>query len=140
MPGITDVLDISKRIFELIKGGAKIGSTEEILALREAAADVRDELLTLREENRELREREQKRREWAALAQPYTMVQTPGGAFVYSSDGPPPHHACPACFQNQSIQFLQPDAGTGGTFTCQECETNFRLLRPDRPRNLYARE
>lgn len=55
MLGISDALELTKKIGDLVKAGATLGLQETIVELREAVMNAKDEVLRLREDNQDLR-------------------------------------------------------------------------------------
>jgi hypothetical protein len=53
--GITEAVDLSGRLVELVKAGATIELREKIMELREAVLNTKEEVLALRAENAELK-------------------------------------------------------------------------------------
>jgi hypothetical protein len=127
MLGISDAVELSRQIAELVKKGITIDLQERITELREAVLNAKDETINLREEIQALKARVRSQEEWETRANKYSLVKTRGGAFLYTSEGPPPHCACPRCFQEQKLQILQPHLTHSGLLTCPSCKANFWL-------------
>jgi hypothetical protein len=127
MLGISDAVELTKKIGELVKAGVTLGLQETIVELREAVLNAKDEVLHLREENQSLKAEASKKAAWADIAAKYTLGQAPGGAIVYRTDGPPPHYACPRCFEDQKRAILQDRRVASGTYDCPECKRDFNV-------------
>ena len=127
MLGISDALELAKKAGDLVKAGVTIGLQETIMELRHAILNVKDELLRLREENQALKSEALEKTAWSETASKYTMVVAPGGATVYQSDGPPPHYACPRCFEEHKRAILQDRRVASGTYDCPECKRDFNV-------------
>jgi len=54
MLGITDAVELTRKIGDLVKAGATLGLQETITELREAVLNAKEEVLRLREENQTL--------------------------------------------------------------------------------------
>ena len=121
MAGISEVVTLTRTIGELVKKGVTLELQEKITELREAVLEAKDEVLSLREENQALKSKLAEQESWNARAARYTLVTTIGGAHVYQTDGPPPHFACPRCFEEQKVRILQDRRVIAGTFGCSEC-------------------
>lgn len=87
--------------------------------------ELREELFRLQSENDRLRQDLAARDEWNALKAQYRLSETPGGAVVYESSGPPKHYACPVCFAKGSAQILQDRRVMAGVFDCPNCKAEF---------------
>jgi hypothetical protein len=127
--GISEAVDLTGRVAELIKKGATLEAQERIVDLREAVLAGKDEVLRLREENQQLREKIREQEEWESRAKVYALVETEGGAFVLRFSGEPGHYACPACFESKRIHILQDERSWGGTFKCSGCAKSFPIRR-----------
>lgn len=132
MAGIKEALDLTKLVGELVKKGVTLEAQERIADLRQAVLDVREELDSVREENRQLKQQVTEQDRWQERAARYTHVVAPGGAHVYHSDGPPPHYACPRCFEHREISILQDQRVMSGEFLCPGCDRRF-AVDPERP-------
>jgi hypothetical protein len=80
--GITEAVDLTKRISELVKAGATLEAQEKIVDLREAVLNVKDELIRSREDNHSLCEQLADKETWEARASKYALTKTSGGAVV----------------------------------------------------------
>ena len=129
MLGISDAVELTRKLGDIMKGVATIGLQETIMELREAVLNAKDEVLRLREENQSLRVKVSEKESWAEIAAKYTLVQAPGGAMVYETDGPPPHYACARCFAEQKLHILQDERDWTGRFKCPDCENSY-LVKP----------
>lgn len=117
--GISDAVELSGRVVDLVKKGVTIGLQEQVMDLREAVLNAREELLKTREENQQLRAGLKEQQSWEDRAGKYTLVQAPGGAMVYAFGGEPKHYACPACFERKQISILQDRNVSAGCFDCK---------------------
>jgi hypothetical protein len=134
--GITEAVDLTKRIADLVKAGATLEAQEHIVDLREAVLNVKGELIQSREDNQRLREQLAEKEIWEQRAAKYTLIQAPGGAVVYSGQEPLSHYACPRCFEKRQIQILQDGRNAAGSFKCSGCDKSF----PVNPVQRYERE
>jgi hypothetical protein len=121
MLGITDAVELSRQVAELVKKGITIDLQERIMQLREAVQNAKDEVLTLREENQQMKDRVQTDADLSVKLAKYHLVKTSGSAVVNHTDGPPEHFACPRCYEDREIQILQPDIGYSGRALCPGC-------------------
>lgn len=97
----------------------KLGTAQDTLF------ELREELFRLQSENDRLRQDLAACDEWNAVKAQYRLSETPGGAVVYESSGPPKHYACPVCFAKGSAQILQDRRVTAGVFDCPNCKVAF---------------
>jgi len=130
---------------EIARGaiGAKVDS--EVRAAVSAAMtkliDAQTQLLDARmqmhdvfDENRALKQQLRERDDWSAESAQYTLVTSPGGAIVYYNGTPPARYACPVCFQERKIHFLQDMQQLSGMFNCPACGKPFKCnVRRDPP-------
>lgn len=123
--GITDAIDLTSRIAELVKKGATLEAQERIMDLREALLNAKDDLLRVREDNQQLRVRVAEQEEWQGRAGRYALAQTNGGAVVYVSQEPFAHYSCPSCFEKRQIHILQDLRSMSGRFACPGCGKAF---------------
>ena len=133
MLGISDAVELSRQVAELVKKGVTLELQERITELREAVLNAKDEVLTLREENQQMKVRLQQQEAWERRAANYTLITTSGGAVVYRTAGPPAHFACPRCFEDRKLQFLQPDVGYSGRALCPGCGNGYQLKDDEDP-------
>jgi ribosomal protein L37AE/L43A len=127
MLGISDAVELTKKIGELVKAGVTLGLQETIVELREAVMNAKDEVLQLREENQAMRLKASEKAVWEATAAKYTLVAAPGGAMVYRTEEAPAHYACPRCYEEQKRAILQDRRVASGTYDCPECKRNFNV-------------
>jgi hypothetical protein len=125
--GISDAVELTRTIAELVKKGITLELQERITELREAVLNAKDEVLSLREQNQALRGRVAEQEGWEARAAKYTLITAPGGAHVYRTEGPPEHFACPRCFEGRKIHILQDKHTISGTFECPECGKGYSV-------------
>jgi len=128
--GISEIVDLSKRIGDLAKAGMTMELQEKIVELRSAILDVKDELITLRQENQALKAEATEKACWADVTKKYVLIEAPGGAMVYRTEESPAHYACPVCFEGQKRRILQDNKVLAGCFSCPECETVFNVAKP----------
>jgi hypothetical protein len=131
MLGISEAVELTKKVGDLVRTGVTIGLQETIMELREAVLNAKDEVLRLREENQALRAKAAERTAWTEIAANYTLVKARGGAMVYETGGPPPHFACPRCFAEQKIHILQDEVDWTGRFKCPDCESEYLVNQRD---------
>jgi hypothetical protein len=127
MLGISDAVELTKKIGELVKAGITLGLQETIVELREAVLNAKDEVLRLREDNQALRTQVSEKAAWDESAAKYSLVATPTGGTVYHTDGPPPHYACPTCFAAKTIIPLQHAGGSSISFKCPQCKAYYPI-------------
>ena len=125
--GISEAVDLAKQVAELVKQGITIDLQERVMDLREAVLNAKDEVLALREENRHLRDRLHEQQSWRERAAKYQLVTAPGGALVYCTEGPPPHYACPSCFERGETFPLQDRGLSNGVSECPSCKQGFNV-------------
>ena len=126
--GISEAVELSRRIGELVKAGTTLELQERVTELREAVLNAKDEVLCLKEENHTLREKLGEQDQWKARADTYTLVSTSGGATVWHRSQAPEHFACPACFERKTIGILQDVRNYGGDFRCPSCSKTYPIL------------
>jgi|HubBroStandDraft_6_1064221.scaffolds.fasta_scaffold172714_2 hypothetical protein len=117
---------------EIAADGRVIDALDQLGRIQDSLFELRNRLAELQEENHSLKEQIRAHQGWDARAAGYKLTQTPGGAYVYGSNGPPPHWACPACFEARAIHILQDNRVGSGSFTCPNCKVHF----PVEPRQL----
>jgi hypothetical protein len=131
MLGISDAVELAKKVGDLVKAGATMGLQETIMELREAILNAKDEVFRLREENHALQIKLSEKTAWAAIEAKYSIVQAPGGATVMRTEEPPvPHYACPRCFEDRKRQILQDRRVASGTYDCPACKAQFNVGLP----------
>lgn len=134
MLGISDAVELAKKVGDLVKTGATIGLQETIMDLRQAVLNVKEELLQLREDNQTLRAKVSEKNTWDDASAQYKLVATPRGGTVYYADGPPPHYACPTCFASKKIIPLQHSGGSSYSYKCTQCNAYYPIEEPKPPR------
>jgi glutaredoxin-related protein len=97
--------------------------------VREELQRLQRENTALRRENDQLRQQLQTQAEWEHQKTQYQRAQTEGGAVVYVFTGTPKHYACPSCFSQQILQFLQEQHAASGTFACPGCRASYPIQR-----------
>jgi hypothetical protein len=139
--GISEAVDLVKKVGDLVKAGATIGLQETIMELREAVLNAKDEVLRLREENQSLKEAVSSKSAWAETVAQYPLVEAPGGAMVRKTVGPPEHYACPKCFEDHKVYPLQSKRiVTTGEYGCPGCGRGFLVDAPGKlPEIRYPR-
>ena len=125
--GITEAVELTKTVTELVKKGVTLELQERIAELREAVLNVKDEVLSLREQNQDLRAKLAAQESWEARAAGYKLITAPGGALVRHSPGPPEHYACPRCYEAHKISILQDRRVMSGAFDCKECSASYNV-------------
>ncbi len=125
--GISDAVELTGTISDLVKKGLTLELQERITQLREAVLNAKDEVLALRDETQSLKVKVQERDAWGARAAKYTLITAPGGAHVYQTSGPPEHFACPRCFEERRIHILQDIGVSSGVYRCPGCEKQFAV-------------
>jgi hypothetical protein len=128
--GISDAIELTKRVGELVKGAATLGLQETIIDLREAVLNTKDEVLRLREENQALRSQVAGKSAWEETSARYKLVATPTGGTVYETEGPPAHYACPSCFASEKAIPLQHMGGDSYAYKCPKCQAHYPIREP----------
>jgi hypothetical protein len=126
--GLKTVLETKSQIAadqRVLDALTKLGSALD------AIYDLRDELFRLQDENRALKDAQREHDDWSRKAAAYVLVEAPGGAVVWKSEGPPPHYACPRCFEDRKAYQLQNrQIVTTGEYGCPGCGKSFRVDAP----------
>lgn len=125
--GITEAVEISGRILDLVKKGVTMGLQEEVMNLREAVLNAREENLALRQSKHELTERIAELERKDAQLRNYELVQAVGGAMVYRSAQGLEHYACPKCMEERRVSILQDHNPYNGHFRCPHCQNEFAI-------------
>lgn len=125
MLGISDAVDLSKKVFDLVKTGATIGLQETVMQLREAVLNAKDEVLTLRAELQAFKAKELETESWKETEAKHPMVEAPGGAMVRKTEGPPEHYVCPKCFEDRKVYPLQDKRVMSGDYACPGCDRSY---------------
>lgn len=128
--GISEAVELTRRISDLVKAGITLELQERIADLREAVLNAKDEVLRLREENQDLRGKLGEQEQWTARAAAYTLIETNGGAIVWHTPGPPEHFACPVCLEKKTVNILQDTRTYSGAFRCPGCGKTYPV-RPE---------
>jgi hypothetical protein len=138
--GAYDAIAFAKTAFNVFvdtKADAK--AKEQVTQVQERLGSVQDVLFSLREElgrlqgeNSSLKEKLRAFEIWAGKSTAYALKETSGGAVVYHSDGPPPHFACPRCYESQEVQILQDGRMVIGDYLCPKCQTRY-AVKPREP-------
>lgn len=118
----------------LIAGKVEIESQGKILTALEKLSEaqntlfiMRDEMFALQDANRKLTIELEKQQLWKSKIESYELIETPGGAIVYSFKGEPKHFACPSCINNFKIEPLQDNRTNSGKFRCVACRAEFGI-------------
>lgn len=98
--------------------------------VQEELHQVQKENTELRRENEQLRQQLKEMDDWENTKKQYDRITTSGGATVYQYIGDPVHYACPSCFTQKTIQFLQVKRSVSGVFQCPNCNA-FYLIKPE---------
>jgi predicted RNA-binding Zn-ribbon protein involved in translation (DUF1610 family) len=130
MLGISDAVELAKKVGELAKGVATIGLQETILQLREAVLNAKDEVLALRAEVQAFKAKELEAQTWQNAELKYPLVKAPGGAMVRKTAGPPEHYVCPKCFEDHKLYPLQDKRAMSGDYACPGCGKSFPVDQP----------
>ncbi len=128
--GISEAVEISGRVLDLVKKGVTMGLQEEVMNLREAVLNGRAENLKLRQENHELLEKLAAEDAAKTKAREYELTKTWGGAYVFESKVGPKHYACPNCFEERRISILQRVNAFSGRQRCPNCKNEFPVDQP----------
>jgi hypothetical protein len=132
--GISEAVELTGRVAELVKKGATLEAQERIAELREAVLNGKDEVLRLREDNQQLRQKLQEQEGWDKRAAQYQLVKAIGGAMVYRFSGNPEHYACPACMEAKRVNVLQDKQVLTGAYQCPGCKADYRVGPNNVPR------
>jgi hypothetical protein len=98
-----------------------------------------EEMFALQAKNGELVQALAKQRTWEETIAQYPLTQTPGGAIVHMSKGPPEHLACPACAASKrELQTLQ--SAARGYSRCLGCEHTYQTTPGGSLRISYGEE
>jgi hypothetical protein len=130
MLGISDAIELTKKIGELVRAGAVLELQETIAELREALSNAQDEVLALRAEVRAFKLKELEKLLWEGTAAKFPLVKAPGGGLVRRTEGPPEFYACPKCFEDQKTYPLQPSNAATGYHACPGCGKSFPVDPP----------
>jgi hypothetical protein len=95
--------------------------------VREELQRLQRENTTLRRDNDQLRQQLKTQADWAHQKTQYQPEKTEGGAMVYVFTSTPKHYACPSCFSQQILQFLQETHAASGTFACPGCRASYPI-------------
>ncbi len=98
---------------------------DHLLSLQSTLFDLRAQLAEIQQENFELRAKLRERSEWDEQSSIYGLVETKGGAVVYRTKEPPLRYACPKCFGDRKIQFLQDLKVYSGDYRCPDCKVTY---------------
>jgi hypothetical protein len=132
MLGISDAVELTKKLGELVKAGATIGLKEAIMELREAVLNAKDEVLSLRAELQAYKVKDLEAHSWKEAETKYPLVKAPGGAMVRKTAGPPEHYVCPRCFEDRKIYPLQDKRVMSGDHACPGCGRSYPVDLPKR--------
>ena len=114
-------IEIDAKVVDVLDHLGKVQDT--LFTLRSALAD-------LQNENLELKAKQRDRDSWDAKSRKYSLVQAPGGAMVYRTKDPPAHYACPKCYGDRKIVFLQDKRVMSGEYACPGCGKHFMVDGP----------
>jgi predicted RNA-binding Zn-ribbon protein involved in translation (DUF1610 family) len=130
MLGISDAVELTKKVGDLVRTGVTIGLQETIMDLREAVLNAKDEVLNLRAELQAYKSKELEAQNWQDLETKYPLVKAPGGGTVRKTAGPPEHYVCPKCFEDRRIYPLQDKRVMSGEYACPGCGKSFPVDQP----------
>jgi len=102
---------------------------EKLGPIQDTLFELREELFRLQDENRALKENIKSFNDWNSRLSRYKLVETEGGAVVYSSLEPPSHYVCPSCIEKKEIHILQDCRVYSGTFQCPGCDKTFPIKK-----------
>jgi hypothetical protein len=128
--GISDAVELTKKVAELVRAGATIGLQETVMQLREAVLNAKDEVLTLRSELQAFKAKELEAQSWKEAEAKYPLVRAPGGAMVRKTEGPPEHYVCPKCFEDRKVYPLQDKKVMSGDYACPGCDRGYPVDKP----------
>jgi hypothetical protein len=138
MLGISDAVELTRKVAELVKTGATIGLQETVMELREAVLNAKDEVLTLRAELQAFKAKDLEAESWNDAERKYPMVKAPGGAMVRKTEGPPEHYVCPKCFVDRKVYPLQDKRiVTTGEYGCPGCGRAYLVALPEKHQSLH---
>ena len=120
MLGITEAVELTGRIANLVKQGATMELQERIMELREAVLNVKEELLKLREENSELKR---------AVEEEHRLVFREGVYWLQDEDdendldGP----FCQKCrdSDHKTVRLQKLHPGAGWRWRCFACNAHY---------------
>ena len=98
-------------------------------SIQDTLFELREELFKLQDENRALKEDIKSFNDWNSRLSRYKLVETEGGAVVFSSLEPPSHYVCPSCIEKKEIHILQDRRVYSGTFQCPGCDKIFPIKK-----------
>jgi len=134
MLGISDAVELARKVTELVKAGATIGLQETVMELREAVLNAKDEVLTLKADLQAFKAKELEADTWQQTEGSHPLVTAPGGAVVRKTAGPPEHYVCPRCFEDRKVYPLQDKRIiTTGESGCPGCGRGFLVALPEKP-------
>lgn len=109
-----------------------------------SALDARKAQAELLDQVDALKETILKFEKWDAEKERYQLAEVAPGAFAYAlkagaEHGEPPHHICPACYEQRRKSILQGDLsksirGTSGVLKCLACGATIRVSFRPAPR------
>jgi hypothetical protein len=127
--GISEAVELTKTIGDLVRKGITIDLQERISDLREAVLNAKEEVQDLRHKNHDLREELAAREDWRDRSSAYKWVKTDGGATVLYTADKPARFVCPACFEKRAIHPLQDPHSNSGQFVCTACDKHYPVRR-----------
>jgi hypothetical protein len=122
--GISDAVELSGRVVELVKKGMTLELQERITELREAVLNAKEEVLTLREENSELKRAAAEKQRFKFDGELYWREEEDG-----SREGP----FCQGCYDSKALKVrLQPlPSGWRHKWRCNVCNYSFVSVSRD---------
>jgi hypothetical protein len=119
--GISEAVELSGRIVELVKKGATMELQERIMELREAVLNSKEELLRLRDENGELKRQAAKRNDLVFERGVYWQEHEGG-----DREGP----FCQRCqdVDSKLVRLQEAAQDSGWHYWCRGCNGGARLL------------
>lgn len=126
--GISEAVELSGRVVELVKKGATLELQERIMELREAVLNVKEELLALRDENTELKRVAAEREQLIFDGAVYWLDDGEGG-----QEGPFCQKCHDADGKTVRLQKCQPDYSY--KWTCTVCRMHYVARTPSGPQS-----
>lgn len=111
-----------------IEANQKIADALDHLGrVQDTLFELRDRLAELQAENLALKAQLVPKNDWEVESAKYGIVTTKGGATVYRTKEPPMRYACPKCYADQKIQFLQDLRVMSGDYRCPSCKVAYSV-------------